>query len=110
MKLAKADLVPTDVNLREAYASFADLEVACEAFCNPVNTRLHRVTRRAPVDMLAEERLRLHPVATTAFTVAFGLTRQVPVNTPMVSFESGQYSVPHGLMGATVRTLHSTLR
>jgi hypothetical protein len=26
----------------------------------------------------------------------------VPVNTPMVAFESGQYSVPHALMGQTV--------
>ena len=61
VKLAKADLVPTDANLREAYASFADLQEACEAFCELVNSRPHRVTRRAPVDMLAEERLRLHP-------------------------------------------------
>jgi len=102
VKLAKADLVPTEVNLREAYASFADLQEACEAFCELVNGRPHRVTRRAPVDMLAEERLRLHPVAASPFTVAFGLTRQVPTNTPMVAFESGQYSVPHALMGATV--------
>ena len=102
VKLAKADLVPTDANLREAYASFADLEEACEAFCELVNSRPHRVTRRAPVDMLAEERLRLHPVAVSPFTVAFGTTRVVPANTPMVAFESGQYSVPHLLCGQTV--------
>ena len=52
--------------------------------------------------MLAEELLRLHPVAADPFTVAFGTTRVVPVNTPMVAFEYGQYSVPHQLMGATV--------
>ena len=102
VKLAKADLVPTDANLLGAYESFAGLEAACAAFCDLVNTRPHRVTRRAPVDMLTEERLRLHPVAATPFTVAFGVTRQVPVNTPMVSFEYGQYSVPHELMGQTV--------
>ena len=102
VKLAKADLVPTSVNLRDAYASFADLEAACLAFCDLVNTRPHRITRRPPADMLAEEKLRLHPVAATPFTVAFGTTRQVPVNTPMVAFEAGQYSVPHELMGATV--------
>jgi transposase len=102
VKLAKADIVPTEVNLRDSYASFADLEAACLAFCELVNARPHRVTRRAPVDMLAEERLRLHPVAATPFTVAFGTTRVVPTNTPMVAFEAGQYSVPHQLMGQTV--------
>ena len=44
----------------------------------------------------------MHPVVTEAFTVAFGTTRVVPTNTPMVAFEYGQYSVPHQLMGATV--------
>lgn len=52
--------------------------------------------------MLAEERGRLHPVASTPHTVAFGTTRVVPENTPMVTFESGQYSVPAHLLGATV--------
>ncbi len=62
VKLAKADLVPKDTNLLPAYGSFAELEAACEVFCQEVNTRVHRVTRRAPVEMLAEERARLHPV------------------------------------------------
>ncbi|MDP9820805.1 hypothetical protein J2S59_000614 [Nocardioides massiliensis] len=102
MKISKADLVPTDTNLRESYASFAELEAACEAFCEKVNTRPHRVTKRVPTEMLAEERLRLHPVPSTPHTVAFGTTRVVPVNTPMVTFESCQYSVPHTLLGQTV--------
>lgn len=42
--------------------SFAEFEAACEAFCQKVNTRVHRITKRAPVEMLAEERARLHPV------------------------------------------------
>jgi len=102
VKLAKADLVPKDTNLLEAYASFAELEAACERFCEEVNARVHRVTRRAPLEMLAEERLRLHPVPTHPYTVAFGLTRVVPASMPMVSFEGGQYSVPHTLLGETV--------
>ena len=102
VKLAKADLVPAEVNLRPEYGSFAELERACEEFCDLVNNRQHRVTRRVPADMLAEERLRLHPVAASPFTVAFGTTRVVPTNTPMISFENSQYSVPHQLMGATV--------
>jgi transposase len=102
VKLAKADLVPTEANLLETYASFAELEQACVAFCEQVNTRAHRMTRRAPVDMLAEERARLHPLPAVPHTVALGVTRQVPASTPMVSFENGQYSVPHHLLGQTV--------
>jgi hypothetical protein len=46
VKIAKADLVPTEANLLAAYGSFAELEVACETFCGQVNSRAHRVTRR----------------------------------------------------------------
>nr|MDQ3384223.1 DDE-type integrase/transposase/recombinase [Actinomycetota bacterium] len=102
VKLAKADLVPKDTNLLEAYASFAELEAACEAFCDLVNSRVHRVTRRVPAEMLAEERLRLHPVPADPHTVAFGLTRVVPASMPMVAFDGAQYSVPHTLVGETV--------
>jgi len=102
VKLAKADLVPKDTNLLEAYATFAELEAACAVFCAQVNARVHRVTRRAPVDMLAEERTRLHPLPTHPHTVAFGLTRTVAAKTPMVAFDGGSYSVPHTLLGQTV--------
>jgi transposase len=103
VKISKADIVPKETNLREEYASFAELEEACVEFCEKVNTRAHRTTKRPPIEMLAEERVRLHPVPTAAHTVAFGTTRVVPPNTPMVMFESGQYSVPHQLLGQTVR-------
>ena len=102
VKIAKADLVPRDTNLLAGYDSFAQLEAACEAFCLEVNARTHRVTRRAPDGMLAEERARLHPIPAVPHTVAFGLTRIVPVNAPMVSFEGGHYSVPARLLGQTV--------
>jgi hypothetical protein len=102
VKLAKADLVPKDTNLLPAYDSFAQLEAACTAFCTQVNARVHRVTRRAPSDMLAEERARLHRLPIVAHTVAFGLTRTVAAKTPMVAFEGGQYSVPHALHGKSL--------
>ena len=102
VKLAKADLVPTDANLRGAYGSFAELEAACQAFMDEVNAKSHRVIRRRPVDVLGEERQRLHPIPARAHTIAFGLSRRVPENTPMVAFENGQYSVPHHLAGAEV--------
>lgn len=102
VRISKADLVPTDANLLEGYSSFEQLQAACAAFEQTVNTRVHRITRRVPAEMLEQERARLHPVAASAFTVAYGVTRLVPPNTPMVTFEAGQYSVPHTLLGQTV--------
>ena len=102
VKIAKADLVPCEANLLPEYASFAELEAACAVFCAQVNHRPHRVTRRAPAEMLAEERTRLHPLPAYPYTPAFGVARTVPANTPMVAFEHGSYSVPHTLMGETV--------
>jgi hypothetical protein len=52
--------------------------------------------------MLAEERQRLHPLPAAPFTAAFGVMRTVGLTTPMVSFETGQYSVPHTLAGERV--------
>jgi hypothetical protein len=101
VKLAKADLVPTDANLLEEYAGFAALEAACAAFCEQVNARPHRVTRRAPAEMLAEEAARLHPVPAAPFTAALGVTRRAGAMS-LAAFEGGQYSVPHQLAGEVV--------
>jgi hypothetical protein len=102
VKLAKADLVPTEANLREEYASFAELETACAGFCEHINARVHRVTRRAPAEMLTEERSRLHPVPAHPYTAAFGVTRTVGTPTPMVAFDNCSYSAPHTLAGQMV--------
>lgn len=102
VRVAKADLVPTDTNLLAAYEDFAGLEAACAAFGELVNARPHRVTRRAPVEMLAEERTRLHPVPEHPYTVAFGVTRTVGSRTPMVEFDNGSYSAPERLAGKQV--------
>jgi hypothetical protein len=102
VRIAKADLVPTDANLLGAYRSFAALETACEVFCDEVNARVHRVTRRAPVEMAAEERHHLHRLPDVAYTAAFGVTRTVGANTPVIAHEGGEYSVPHRLRGETV--------
>ena len=101
MKIAKADLVPAEANLLDEYASFAELEAACEGFCQLVNARPHRITRRAPAEMLAEERARLHPVPAAPFTAALGVTRKADALS-LVTFEGGQYSVPHELAGQAV--------
>jgi hypothetical protein len=101
VKVAKADLVPADANLLPAYGSFAELEAAGQLFCEQVNARPHRITRRAPAEMLAEEQARLHPVPAAPFTAALGVTRTVDAMS-LVAFEGGQYSVPHQLAGQVV--------
>lgn len=106
VKLAKADIVPTDTNLLAQYESFAQVEAACTAFMELVNTRVHRATRRVPAQMLAEEHPRLHAVPDLPHTAALGVTRRVPDNTPMVTFEHCQYSVPSTLLGHSVWVRH----
>ncbi len=101
VKIAKADLVPTSANLLEEYRTFGDLEAACRQFTDEVNARLHRETRRRPVDALAEERQRLHPLPDRAFTVAFGTTRRVNWDAT-ISVEGVRYSVPHQLVDSRV--------
>lgn len=100
--IAKADLVPKDTNLLPDYESFGALELACEAFMEEVNAREHSVTKRAPARMLAEEQPALHTVPIHPYTVTLGVARKVPANTPMVSFDNAQYSVPYKLMGQSV--------
>ncbi|MCX4757127.1 IS21 family transposase [Kitasatospora purpeofusca] len=101
VRIAKADLVPKDVNLLEEYRSFAVLEAACRSFCEEVNNRVHRETRRRPVEMLAEEQQRLHPLPKQPFTVAFGTTRRVNWDAT-ISVEAVRYSVPHPLIDTRV--------
>ena len=76
VRIAKADLVPTDTNLLPAYGSFAELVEGCERFMAEVNARPHRVTRRPPIDMLTEEVQHLHCLPGTAYMAAFGETRR----------------------------------
>jgi len=78
------------------------LEAACAVFCAQVNARPHRVTRRPPVELLAEEQARLHPLPAAPYTLAFGATRTVGVQSPMVTFDHAQYWVPHTLAGQVV--------
>ncbi|WP_285509990.1 IS21 family transposase [Actinokineospora sp. NBRC 105648] len=101
VRIAKADLVPTEANLLDEYRKFGELETACREFCEQVNDRPHRETRRRPVEALAEERTRLHPVPAQAFTVAFGTTRRVNWDCT-ISVEGVRYSVPHELVDTRV--------
>jgi transposase len=102
VRVAKADLVPTDANLLADYADWAALEAACESFCETVNARPHRVTRRAPAEMLAEEAVRLHRLPEHPYTTAFGLARSVGVDQPTIQWDWAVYSVPARLAGGQV--------
>ena len=77
VKVAKADLVPTDHNLRDQYQDFAELEAACEQLMAEVNSRPHRATLEPSIMRLAEEHERLHRLPGLPHTLCFGETRKV---------------------------------
>lgn len=101
VKLAKADLVPTEANLLEGYASFAELEAACAAQMEVLNSRPHSVTRRAPAEALAAERPWLHAVPDTAYTAAFGESRSVGWSCT-ICYYGARDSVPYEHCGTRV--------
>ena len=101
VRVAEADLVPADANLRGDCTSWAELVDACEAWMAEVNGGEHRVTRRAPVEMLLEEQQRLHRLPEAPCTAVFGETRRVSPSAT-VSFGAVTCSVPHTLADETV--------
>jgi hypothetical protein len=102
VRISSADLVPTDANLLPDYRSFAEQRVAYEEWCERVNARPHRTTRCPPIERLAQERERLHPLPTEPFTAVFGVTRSVGAILPVIQFEGGEYSVPDAYVGQSV--------
>jgi hypothetical protein len=96
VRVAKADLVPTEANLLGEYGTWAELVDATEAFIDEVNTRAHRATRRAPAEMLAEEGQYLHRLPDVAYCAAFGETRRVGWSAT-ISYGGVTYSVPYTL-------------
>jgi hypothetical protein len=101
VRVAKADLVPTDHNLREEYPDFGALERACAQFMAEVNTRPHRSTMQPPVIRLADEHERLHRLPKLPHTVCFGETRKVNWQS-LISVGGALYSVPHELIDQRV--------
>jgi transposase len=101
VRVAKADLVPTEANLLEDYGSFGELVEACERFCTKVNGRPHGVTRRVPEDALAEERGHLHVLPREPYTAALGETRSVD-DEQTIRWGSVRYSTPPGWVGEQV--------
>jgi transposase len=101
VKIAKADLVPSDANLLPAYGSFTELEEACAGFCARVNARVHREAAAVPADRLAAERERLHPLPDEPYALALGEERLVG-DDQTVRFGSVRYSTPPGHAGTRV--------
>jgi len=101
VKIAKADLVPTETNLRGAYASFADLSTAAWDWCEHINARVHRETGAAPAERLATERAHLHVLPTAPHTSALGEERLVN-DDQTIRFGSVRYSTPPGHTGSRV--------
>lgn len=101
VRIAKADLVPTDANLLENYGSFGGLLDACERVMEEVNGKVHRLTGQAPEARLREERGHLHLVRPDPFTAALGEGRTVyPDRT--IRFGNVPYSTPPGNEGKEV--------
>jgi transposase len=101
VKIAKADLVPAEANLREEYASFGELEVACEEFCDRVNGRVHRESAAVPGQRLTAERAHLHPLPAEPYVLALGQERLVS-DDQTIRFASVRYSTPPGHVGQRV--------
>ena len=101
VRVAKADLVPTAANLLDGYGDFASLVAACSAFEDHVNGRPHAETRRAPAEMIVEERARLHVIPAEPFVAALGELRSVR-DDQTIRFGSVRYSLPRAWVGAQV--------
>ena len=107
VKLAKADIVPTETNLLAAVRHFRRGRSGMFGSSSPRSIPACTArTGRRPVEMLNQERPALHAVPDLPHTAALGVTRRVPDNTPMVTFEHCQYSLPATLLGQTVWIRH----
>ena len=101
VKIAKADLVPAEANLRKEYASFGELEADCEQFSDRVNGRIHRESAAVPGQRLAAERAHLHPLPAEPYALALGEERLVS-DDQTIRFGSVRYSTPPGHVGQRV--------
>jgi transposase len=101
VKIAKADLVPTEANLLAEYASFAELEAACLRWCEQVNARPHRATCVPPQDRLVEELPKLHVPPDNPHILALG-EQQLVNSDQTISWHGVRYSTPDGHQGRKV--------
>lgn len=93
VRVAKADLVPTECNLLPAYDTFPTLVEAWDKLADELNRREHRESRRIPAEALHEELALMHRLPLEPYTAALGETRRVEEN-PTIRFGSVRYSLP----------------
>jgi hypothetical protein len=101
VRIAKADLVPTEANLLPQYAAFAEPADACRIWCDQANARRHRATGQIPESRLDIERTTLHVLPDEPLALALGEERTVR-DDRTVSFGSVRYSTPPGYTGSRV--------
>ncbi|MGP3638575.1 Mu transposase domain-containing protein [Streptomyces sp. 24-1644] len=101
VRIAKADLVPTEAHLREQFDPFGELADACRIWCDEINGRRHRATGQIPDDRLDAERTTLHVLPEDPLALALGEERMVR-DDRTVSFGSVRYSTPPGYTGSLV--------
>ena len=93
VRIAQADLVPTEHNLRGEYADFAELEDACVGLLRArQHARAPDHAARAGGDA-GRGAARLHPLPAVPHTVCFGQTRKVSWQST-ISLGGALYSVP----------------
>jgi transposase len=97
---AQTDLViPAD-----GWESLAAANEAARAWCAEVNGRVHTEIAAIPAERLATERGVLRPLPTLRAPLRQGAARKVD-KLATIRFGAARYSVPHDLVGATVRVL-----
>jgi transposase len=101
VRVAKADLVPTECNLLKAFGEFSALVDACEKLEHEVNSREHRESRRVPAEALKEELAVMHRLPLEPYTAALGEDRHVEDN-QTIRFGSVRYSLPKAWVGERV--------
>jgi hypothetical protein len=101
VRIAKADLLPTEANLEPAYDSWGALEAACNEAMSRFNHRTHRQTVAVPAERRVVECDHLHTVPEDPYTAAFGETRAVTWSST-IAYRGARYSVPHALAGQVV--------
>jgi Mu transposase-like protein len=101
VRIAKADLVPTEANLAPAYGSWTEVVDACIGAMTRFNHRVHRETLAVPADRLVNELAHLHAIPGAPYTAAFGVTRAVTWSATF-KYHGAAYSVPSIFAGKVV--------
>jgi transposase len=86
------------------WESLAAANDAARAWCAEVNGRAHTEIAAIPAERLATERGVLRPLPTLRAPLRQGAARKVD-KLSTIRFGAARYSVPHELVGATVRVL-----